>query len=724
MCINSQFLFKRPGFLPVYIPAAFLVLIMIFCSVLPVQANKYLPGQINTIKLNELEFKDATVQDAVRVISELTGVNIVATGQAGGRRVTLFVRDLSIMDVVDSLCRIAGLWYRYNQKTGIFIVMTTQEYQRDIVVFRQEPTRMFQLKYLNVGIAARTISDLFGDRVELSGKADAYYGDDFSVTDASEDEAIDEIFNEEVDDGKNTGTSSSSRSQKSKSKESASSTTGNLSSRQLDLLEQNGEQEVQSVSEANMGKVSKRTESPIYVTVNRMHNMLFVRTADENAMKEIAQIIRQSDKQVPEVLLEMKVLEVELTDEFESAFQISGTSGNATYSLGSVDDSTTAPLSFELLSSDLELKLKALQENNNIKSLATPMLLAANNHPAKLFIGEETVITTGFSAEQVDNGSSDGTTVTTYVPVPETETREIGNTLTIMPSINADRSVVMRIVHENSSVNEDGGKIPLLVGDEIENVYIDTVDTAELSGTVLAQDGKTVAIGGMIRTETSNYDSKVPILGDIPVLGFFFKSQTKVKSKTELVLLITPHVLAAPGDGESISRQRLKALSDHPTGIDSYLDDLDQSRAIQTPGGTAQRTMPSEGLQDSFVKLTRTAVIQVRMPLTMRRPQGQIHPVVMGFTGRVSIFDTPGITARPMGAWTDGTHYVTALKISNETDQSATVDPNLVSGSWRAATVEDQVLAPAGKPGDFTYMYLISETDFKTNFFGDIRIGK
>lgn len=701
---------------------AAVILIMIFIFTGPVHAAKTLPGKTSQIMLNELEFKDATVQDAVRVISELTGVNIVTTGKAGKRRITLFVRDLSIADVVDSLCRIAGLWYRYNQKTGIFIVMTTAEYQQDIVVFRQEPTRMFQLKYLNVGIAARTIYDLFGSRVELMGKADRYYGDDYEVQD------LDEEFEEEVDDGKMDDSSTSKKTTSKKSTSSKSSQEGdNLTPDKLDRLEQEKGEDVRGISEDTIGKVSQRSEAPIYVTVNRMHNMLFVRTADENAMGEIEQIIRQSDKQVPEVLLEMKVLEVELTDEFESAFQITGTSGDISYSLGSVEDDTSSPLSFEMLSTDLELKLKALKENNNLKSLATPMLLAANNHPAKLFIGEETVITTGFSSEQVTDSASstNDVTVTTYVPVPETETREIGNTLTILPSINADRSVVMRIVHESSTVNEDGGKIPLLVGDEIQNVYIDTVNTSELSATVLAQDGKTVAIGGMIRTDTTDYESKVPVLGDIPALGFFFKSQKKVKTKTELVLLITPHVLENPGNGEFISRERLKALSAHPSELDTYLDNLDRSRAAASKAlehsGNAGLNIISEGLQESFIQLTRTAVIQVRMPLTLRKPRGQIRPVIMGVTGQVDILNERGITARPMGAWSDGTHYVTALKITNETDQVKVIDANQVNGSWRAATLEDQSLAPAGNRGDFTYLYLISEMDFKTNFFGNVR---
>jgi general secretion pathway protein D len=725
--------------------------------------DMYGRGVADGVIIKELELKKCKVQDAIRVISEMTGVNIVATNQAGEAVVTIFINNLTAVETVESICRVAGLWYRHNPKTGI-VVMTTAEYQRDMVVFRYEPTRMFQLKYLNVGIAARTIADLFGDRVELRGKANSHLGDDYEVGSIVEDEFDDDDDDDDDDDNNSSSSSRTSDSRRSSSRTSKSRTSSgskkaktvesdDLTPSQLAMLDELTKRQSQMITENMLSQVSQRTEAPIYVTINRMHNMLFVRTSDEEAMEEIARIIRESDQQIPEVLLEMKVLEVELTDAFKSAFDISyiggsqetgpddghvvnplnstaSTVGSSLLGMGNYDVIGDSTLVFQVLSDNLRMRLQLLEQNNNIKSLATPMLLAANNHPARLFIGEETVLTTGFESQEVEVSSGTNVTVNT-VPVPVTETRSVGSTLTILPSINADRSVVMRIVQESSSVIPNGGQIPLVVNNSVEYASIDTVSTATLEGTVLAQDGMTVAVGGMIRTEKTDNESKVPVLGDIPLLGNLFKKREKGAGKSELVLLITPHVLSAPDQGEAVSRRRLNELIEHPNDLDVYWDSLDKFRAAEEQAtappsalgalsGSATATGGNE-LQKSFIEMTKVAVKQVRTPYLLRQPEGSVRPVNLRDMGEVPVFRYKGIVAKPVAAWTNGYHFVTALKIMNRTKKYRKIDVADLNGKWPAATLEQQELAPAGEDGDFTYLYLISNTNFEKVVSGMFR---
>ena len=87
-----------------------------------------------------------------------------------------------------------------------------------------------------------------------------------------------------------------------------------------------------------------------------------------------------------------------------------------------------------------------------------------------------------------------------------------------------------------------------------------------------AKDHLTVAVGGLIRTSVNDVEQKVPVLGDIPLLDLIFKKQIKEKSKTELILLITPHILRTGEQGQEVSRQRMEALSDH-----RYLEDGDEA---------------------------------------------------------------------------------------------------------------------------------------------------
>ena len=683
--------------------------------------------------VEEVEFRDAQVMDAVRIIAELSGVNIVATQDAGKRRINFYIHNMKVSHVIDSLCRISGLWYRFHEESNLYVVMTTKEYSRDIKVYRDEPIHPFQLKYLNVATAARSIQDLFGDRVSLGGSAnwDSDNGDDYEL------DGEYDITDDDSEDSDNDSSNSRSSSKKKSSNDKNATEKSDLSAEQLALLEQQVRDQVRAVSDRVLGQVVERDKAPIYVTVNRLHNMLFVRTSDEDAIKEIAKLIKESDRQVPEVLLEMKVLEIQLTDSFESAFTITSMAGSSTsgvddglsinplnaaadtvsstlLGLGNSASVTDSAMTFQALSSDLRLRLQLLQEDNNITSLATPMLLAANNHPAKLFIGEEMVVTTGYEMETSSTTNNEGNTVTTYVAVPETEVQEIGNTLTILPSINADRSVVMRIIHENSSVEEGGGTITLLAGTDLKDVTIDTVNTSTLAGTVLAQDGKTVAIGGMMRTTSTDVEQKVPVLGDIPLLGFFFKQKQKAETKTELVLLITPHVLSAPADGEEVTNRRLNELRKDLSSV----EDIRQTPLLKNPAPGADGSAVVSTLEQSYIDLIRTATQQVRLPVTSRYRDGHVFPARMTAPEQVDLFGDADLIVESQGCWSNGYYSVTALRLKNRGVHQKNVNPGLIHGHWAAVSMETQVLGPASAKDSETYIYLVSAGDFRSALQG------
>ncbi len=575
--------------------------------------------------LEEIEFREARLQDAIRAISEVSGINIISTGEAGNKLIAIYLRNQTVPEIVDSICRVSGLWYRHNEETGAYVVMTTKEYQQDIVVFRDESTRMFQLGYLNVGIAARTIYDLFGERVQWYGQANQHLGNDYEV--GATMNQFEENYDMADGSGSSSGSSSSSRSGYSRSSNRSSSgrsgssryggsnylnqepirsTDLDLSPERIKRLEGLTGQQAPMVEEGAISQVSRNRAPPIYITVNRLHNLLFIRTADDKAMEEISTIVEDSDRPVPEVLLEMKVLAVSLNDQFDSAFDINyidsgklqtgpddgldinplnalaAEAGSPLLGVGTGSVVKNSAMVFQGLSDDLRVRIQLLAQDNNLKTLATPMLMAANNQPASLFIGEEAVLTVGYNASTVSSGDTGtGNVINNQILEPETQVREIGNKLTILPSINADRSVVMRLLHENSTVKEDGGRISLVVGTEVQEVAIDTVDTSTLEGTVLAQDGKTIAVGGMMRTTFVDSEQKVPILGNIPFLGMLFKSKSKKESKTELVLMITPHVLSAPEDGEAVSQRRLNELMSDPTDLNLKSKKFSQNNEIK-----------------------------------------------------------------------------------------------------------------------------------------------
>jgi general secretion pathway protein D len=214
---------------------------------------------------------------------------------------------------------------------------------------------------------------------------------------------------------------------------------------------------------------------------------------------------------------------------------------------------------YQFMNDKIRARIQLLQENNRINTLSSPILLATNNKPARVFVGTEQVVTTGFDAI---SGAANSVSVGAPAIIPVTEIRNIGNTLQVMPKINADGTVTLLIQQDSSSLLRGASTIPIPVGSNIQSFNVDSVRTSNIQGTVVAKNGLTVAIGGLIDTNDSESEQKVPLLGDIPFIGELFKRKVKSKGKRELMLLITPHIIDTPHNGENVSRDAFAPIMD------------------------------------------------------------------------------------------------------------------------------------------------------------------
>jgi len=714
-----------------------LLLLIVFCTFSSGEAanfpvvNEQVQGGMEE-HLSELEFKEARVKDAIRIIAELTQVNILATAEAGNRVVTLFIRNLTVGDAIDSICRVAGLWYRFNKKTKVYVVMTTEEYFKDIIVFREEETKFFTLKYQNVVKVGRLLEAMFGEeRVVLDLQND--FKDDLSLPGASLNTGSGNVTSRSSSNnrrGDNKYRRSRGRlsfgldSDGNVKQELSAITTG-----QIELLEQKNSQDSPLLlSEKTLSSVRKRSRVPIFVSVNREHNLLFVRTADEKAMEEIEKIVKDSDRPTPQVLLEMKVMSIRLQDGFQSAFDFSYMGGVSRK--GPADGQppnpyqsgdTTSPeavlgfmgsltnsgsMVFQLLNDNIRARINILKTEGRVNVLATPMLLATNNRAAKIFIGERRPIIEGYHAGGRWNS----------VLVTDIQQTEIGNTLLILPSINSDRTVMMRLLQERSEVVKGGATIPIA---GYGNQVVDIVRKSTLEGIAMARDGLTVMVGGMITESTNDSEEKVPLLGDIPLLGALFTKTVKKKEKDELILLITPHVFTTPAQAEAVTRQRLGALTNHGDSINIYLDKLDKTRLETGPGRKIMRSIAeastpltqdgSEGHKQGFITMTRVAARQVRLPLAQRQEENGVRPVSLDVLPyALPLFTEKSVETIPVAGWFDGIRYITAFMTRNLGNEPLSLDIDSIHGNWQAATIEMADLAPAGMENDVTYLYLIS----------------
>ena len=571
-------------------------------------------------RIRWIDLRAPRVDEAVRLLCQASGANVVCTLEAAQIQLpALLLQDVSVRSAVETLCKVAGLWYRESE--GIVRIMTAAEYRDDLVVQREPELRVFTLLHPNAAVVAGAINDLYPGRVQLSyglqtealarplaasglGTSSAGFGSSGFGNNGFGNAGFGNagfgnagFGNGGNFGGNNFGGNTFGGGRLSNSVGGFGGQNGfnsfgrgfggqlegnqalreNLSAEQLSRvrLDQNN----RVVGDAS-GLVDGRPI--IAVTVNRRQNLMVVRTADEQAMGQIERLVLELDRPTPQVLLEVKVLELDLGDDFRSSLDIDLVAGPDRTNLPTgeatnplVQSAATvaeqilgagnAPyqggaLVYQFLNDHVRVRLEALETEGRMSALATPLLLCANNEVSRLFIGEERTLVRDFN---VTSNVTTGVTQSLFEPV--VEVRDIGNTLRLVPSINADRTVTLTIVQETSSVNVGGATLPVPNSQGgVQSFAVDTVNTAYLEGTVVAKDGLTLAVGGLIRKEMVDRTSGIPYLMDIPLIGWLFGETTRAEVHRELVLIITPHVLTTPAEGEEVSRRRMEALSLHP----------------------------------------------------------------------------------------------------------------------------------------------------------------
>lgn len=552
--------------------------------------------------LRYLECKELPLETLLRLIADQTGANLSASAEAAQVRVSIFLRNVPADTAVEEICRTCNLWFRKDDATGITRVTTMEEYETNLSTFREETTESFTLLYPNVFEVASVIYGLYPERVSLS------LGEEEVLEDETRDisrrfERLNMISSSSGSSFMNSSMGGSGgggsyggnyggnyggsygggglsvlrngvlqRSGENgidlRARESYSKLTANDAKRLDALLRQNDTNTTQRLLDGYREK-----NASIFVTASKRNNLLVIRTGDPQVMSEIRDLIRRLDVPTPMVLLEVKVMRLSLNNDFSSSFEYEF---NKTFNPNSSDPvqstggfpgfnplasaARTDSMSFQVLSEHLNVRIQMLEKEGRIKTLATPSLLTANSEVSRLFIGEERPMVRNISSETV---VTDENVVTT--PQTQTELQPVGTMLLITPNINADRTVTLRLLQENSDILKNDATIPVVSSaGVVQNVPIDVVSSRSVSGTFVAKDEMIVAVGGLIEEKDELQESKVPYLGDLPYLGFFFKSTQKVKTRSELLLLIKPHVISTPSEGEAISRRVLSELSLHP----------------------------------------------------------------------------------------------------------------------------------------------------------------
>jgi general secretion pathway protein D len=269
-------------------------------------------------------------------------------------------------------------------------------------------------------------------------------------------------------------------------------------------------------------------------------NSLLCMTSTKNYDK-IKPIIDELDKPVGQVLIKVLFAEVTHTNAVDLGTEFSmlnirsgGGSTSSTQIFGKpttlvTEAGVSSPtgLAVRTLEGDVDITLRALQETGKLNVLSRPYVLTRNNQLATITVAEEVPIPTGT------------TTVAGQSQVTIAYRNDIGIVLEVTPSINPDGLVNMTVSPKITTRSAEKVQVS-------ETLSAEAFATRSATTRVAVLDGQTIVIGGLIEDQISDAVRKVPLLGDIPIAGALFRRTIKSKSKTELLIFLTPHVAKKP----------------------------------------------------------------------------------------------------------------------------------------------------------------------------------
>jgi pilus assembly protein CpaC len=261
---------------------------------------------------------------------------------------------------------------------------------------------------------------------------------------------------------------------------------------------------------------------------------------------------------------------------------ISGGAGNST-SISSNGFSATVPGGLNLLgfypALGLGVDIQAVATKSGGQVLAEPNLLAANGKQASFLAGGE------YPYPSVQGGGA-GTAATVTIMF-----KEYGVRLNFIPTITPRGTIRLQVAPEVSALD---------FSDEIEvsGFVVPAITTRKVKTEVELADGQSFVIGGLLDNTESETFSKIPFLGDIPVLGKFFQSMQKTKANTELIVIVTPEIVAPIPAGAPVPELKFPAKF-LPSNSGIPLNNPDAKTAANTPA-PAPPTMPVEKLIDSM----------------------------------------------------------------------------------------------------------------------------
>jgi general secretion pathway protein D len=313
-----------------------------------------------------------------------------------------------------------------------------------------------------------------------------------------------------------------------------------------------------------------------FIQADPATNSLII-TAPEPLYKQVRALIEQLDARRAQVYIESMIVEVSGGDAADLGFQWQGLLGQsgdkwgvatgtnfsnpagqgniigitgaaATGNVAGVAGAITAGMNVAVLRNysgvySLAAILRLLQTQTTTNVVSTPNLITLDNEEAKIVVGENVPFITGQFTQT-------GTAATN--PFQTIERKDVGITLRIKPQIGENGAIRMTIFQEQSSVKSD-------VAAGTSNAGPSTTKRS-IEGTVTVDDGQVLVLGGLIEDRLITTQNKVPLLGDIPVVGALFRSESRERRRTNLMVFLRPVVMRSAEASVGFSTDRYEQM--------------------------------------------------------------------------------------------------------------------------------------------------------------------
>ena len=281
------------------------------------------------------------------------------------------------------------------------------------------------------------------------------------------------------------------------------------------------------------------------VVANEENNSLLILGTDSE-YRLIRDAVTKLDVLPRQVLIEAILAEVTLGDDLRYGVQwfFDSAGSQGTFSTSGAGAVASQFPGFSYIYSgwtNARLVINALQSRTNVKVLSAPRLAVLNNQKASLQVGDEVPILTQLAQGTASPGSPIVSTI---------QMRDTGVMLEVTPRINENGNVILEVTQEVSDVTSTTSS----------GIDSPTIQRRSLRSVIATRDGATVALGGLIRETSSRLNNGVPLLKDLPYLGQLFRSDSAITRRTELIVLLVPHVMRDSEETQSVAEALINSV--------------------------------------------------------------------------------------------------------------------------------------------------------------------